>query len=151
MRAKSNAIVVIGLGLLTIAGARQGPGYITALAEIDAAQAQTPVILTIALKSGETQDLGPIYSIRLCRSTSIAKPEVEILEGPPDITVTIKEEDIVPRAQGCANKVPGGRLLITAPKEIVDPSFTRLAVRITYKTDDGDEKRSLIYNLSLIP
>lgn len=139
MRAEAKAIVVaIGLGFAIAFG-------------IAGAQAQTPVILTIALKSGETQDLGPVYFVRNCRSISIAKPEVEILEGPPDTAVTIKDEDVVPRNQGCANKVRGGKLLITAPKEIEDPSFTRLIIRITYKSRDGDTKRSLTYNLSLIP
>ncbi len=140
MRAKSNAIVVaVGLGV--------------ALLGIANAQAQTPVIQTIALKSGETQDLGPVYYVQQhsCRSLAIAKPEAEILEGPSDVTVTIKEADVVPRAQGCANKIRGGRLLLAAPQQIEDPSFTRLNIRITHKTKDGDVKRSWILNLSLIP
>ena len=51
----------------------------------------------------------------------------------------VKEGDVIPRNQGCANKVPGGTLLLTAPMEIEDPSFTRLIVRVTYKTKaEGD-------------
>jgi hypothetical protein len=140
MRAESRAVVVaIGLGFgaaLSIAGA----------------QAQTTVIQTIALKSGETQDLGPVYYVRNCRSITVGKPEVEILDGPPNLAVTIKEGEVVPRAQGCANKVPGGTLQLTAPKEIEDPSFMRLVIRVTFKTKaEGEHKASLVYNVSLIP
>jgi hypothetical protein len=140
MRAESRTVVVaIGLGL----GAALG---------IARAQAQTPVIQTVALKSGETQDLGPVYYVRHCRSIAVGKPEVEILDGPPDLAVTIKEGEVVPRNQGCANKIRGGTLQITAPKEIEDPSFTRLVIRVTFKTRaEGDHKVSVVYNVSLIP
>jgi hypothetical protein len=48
--------------------------------------------------------------------------------------------------------VPGGTLQLTAPQQIDDPSFTRLVIRVTYKTKaEGDHKVSVIYNLSLIP
>ena len=141
MRAESTAIVVaIQLGLAAILG-------------VAGSRAQTTVIQTIAMKSGETLDLGPVYYVQqqTCRSLAIAKPEAEILEGPPDVAVTIKEGEVVPRAQGCSNKVRGGQLLLTAPKEIDDPSFARLVIRITHKTRDGDRKFSAVYNLSLIP
>jgi|ERR1700730_8370720 len=140
MRAESTAIVVaIQLGLATALG-------------IAGAHAQTTVIQTIALKSGETLDLGPVYYVRNCRSIAVGKPEAEILEGPQGISVMVKEGDVIPRNQGCANKVPGGTLLLTAPMEIEDPSFTRLIVRVTYKTKaEGDRKFSAVYNLSLIP
>jgi hypothetical protein len=115
------------------------------------AQAPTTTIRNIALKSGETQDLGPVYSVRNCRSITIAKPEAEILEGPQDLAVTIKEGDVVPRNEGCRNKVPGGTLEITAPKEIDEPSFTRLTIRVKYKTREGDRQATVIYNLSLVP
>ena len=140
MRAESRAVVVaIGLGF--------GAAF-----NIAGAHAQTPVIQTIALKSGETQDLGPVYLVRHCRSIAVGKPEVEILDGPANLAVTIKEGEVVPRNQGCANKVPGGTLQLTAPKEIDDPSFTRLVIRVTFKTRaEGDHKVSVVYNVSLIP
>jgi hypothetical protein len=128
-------------------------GLGTAL-NISAAHAQTPAsaFRNVALKSGETQELGLIYSVRSdCRSNLVGKPEVEILEGPPDLTVSIKEGDVVPRDRGCRNKVPGGTLLLTAPKEIDDPSFSRLVIRINYNTRDGRRPVSVFYNLSLIP
>jgi len=40
--------------------------------------------------------------------------------------------------------------MITA-KEIEDPSYTNLTVRITYKTKDGDRQTGHVYNVSLFP
>jgi hypothetical protein len=77
-------------------------------------------------------------------------PEVEVLDGPPGVTVSIKEDMVLPRAQNCASRVKGGTLVIAA-KDIEDTSFSELTVRITYRTRDGDRKFSRIYNLSLFP
>ena len=52
--------------------------------------------------------------------------------------------------QQCASRVPGGKLMITA-REIEDPSYTNLTVRITFKTKDGERKYSHVYNLHLLP
>jgi hypothetical protein len=105
---------------------------------------------TIALKSGETLDLGQLYWVTNCRSNLTATPAVEILEGPPQVSVTVKETMVLPRRQGCAKKIAGGMLSITA-KEIDDPSFTHLTLRVSYKTKDGDRKWSHVVNLQLIP
>ena len=49
----------------------------------------TPQIRRIALKNGETTELGTVYWTSNCRSTMIGTPEVEILDGPPELTLTI--------------------------------------------------------------
>jgi hypothetical protein len=105
---------------------------------------------TIALKSGESIELGNVYWVSHCRSLLKSLPEVEVLEGPPQVTVAVKEAMVLPRAQSCAKKVPGGILVITA-KEIDDPSYTHLSVRINYKTKDGDRKYGHVFNLQLVP
>src|SRR6516165_2144849 len=53
------------------------------------AQAQANVS-RIALKSGESWEVGIAYFVRNCRSIMIGKPEIEVLEGAPEVTVTIK-------------------------------------------------------------
>jgi hypothetical protein len=105
---------------------------------------------TLALKSGETIELGQLYWVVGCRSLLTGTPEAEVLQGPPQVSVTVKQEMVFPRVQQCASRVPGGKLMITA-KEIEDPSHTNLTVRITYKTKDGDRKLSHVYNLRLLP
>jgi hypothetical protein len=105
---------------------------------------------SLALKNGESVEVGPIYWVSQCKSILKSTPEVEILEGPPGLQAVIKESMVLPRRQHCASKVPGGLLVISA-KDIEDPSYTNLTLRITYKTRDGDRKFSHVLNLSLIP
>jgi hypothetical protein len=115
-----------------------------------AAPAQAQRVPTIALKSGESADLGPIYWVAQCRSILKTKPEVEILDGPPGLTAEIKEAMVLPRRQGCPNKVSGGILTVSA-NDIEDHSMTRLTLRILYRTKDGDRQRSQVYRVSLHP
>lgn len=117
------------------------------------AQAQFMALVgagTIALKSNETIDLGKIFYVSHCRSMLTSAPEVEVLDGPAEISAAIKEEMVLPRLQGCSKKVKGGILSISA-KDISDPSYTRLTLRVLYKTKDGDRKWSRVFNLQLIP
>ena len=105
---------------------------------------------TVALKNGETIEVGPLYWVSHCKSLLTSPPQAEILEGPPGVSITVKEAMVLPRLQQCGNQVPGGILVVTA-KDIEDPSYSKLTVRVTYKTRDGDRKLSQVYNLSLIP
>jgi hypothetical protein len=105
---------------------------------------------SVALKSGESLELGPIYWVSHCKSILKSPPEVEILDGPPGLQAAIKESMVLPRQQRCGSKVPGGLLVLSA-KDIEDPSYTNLTLRITYNTRDGDRKFSHVLNLSLIP
>src|ERR1700674_4640546 len=107
-------------------------------------------VRTIALKSGESDQLTDLYYISNCKSILKSAPEVEVLDGPPAVTVSVKEDMVLPRAQNCASRVKGGRLVITA-KDIEEPSFGELTVRIIYHTRDGDRRNSVVYNLSLFP
>src|SRR4051812_5980224 len=77
---------------------------------------------TIALRSGESAELGHLYWIVNCRSVLKSTPEAEILDGPPGVSLAIKTSMITPRAQRCSNQVPGGTLVITAGN-IEDPSY----------------------------
>jgi hypothetical protein len=105
---------------------------------------------TIALKNGETAEVGDLFWVINCRSILRSTPEVEVLDGPPGVSVTVKAAMVTPRVQRCANQVPGGKLVITA-QNIEDPSYTPLTIRVTYRTRDGDRKFSHVYNLSLFP
>lgn len=104
----------------------------------------------IALKSGESAELGSIYWVANCRSIMLGLPVVEILEGPPEISLSIKEGMVLPRRQNCAQPVAGGTLVISA-KEVKEPSQAKLTYRLKYKTKDGGRVRGGIYNLSLYP
>jgi hypothetical protein len=98
-------LTILHLGIVGIAGSA-------------AAHAQTITgSATIALKSGESAEVGDLYFVTNCRSILKGTPDVEILDGPPGISVAIKAAMVTPRAQRCSNQVPGGKLVISADKD----------------------------------
>ena len=108
----------------------------TSLLGTPSARAQVRQLLnaeTIALKSGESTDVSDLYWVVNCRSYLKAPPEVEILDGPPQVSAAVKEAMVLPRRQNCPKPVQGGILVLSA-KEIEDPSFSRLTLRMNYKT-----------------
>jgi len=117
------------------------------------AQAQSIhfAVSSIALKSGESTELGDVYSItKNCKSTLKETPQVEILDGPPGVTAVITAAKVVPRAYSCANPVSGGKLVISA-KDIQEHSHTRMVLRLNYKTFSGNRQRSEQVNITLFP
>jgi hypothetical protein len=107
--------------------------------------------VNLALKNGETIEVSNLYFIGTnCRALTTATPEVEVLDGPPGVSVAIKPAMIVPRSYGCAKPISGGKLFFSA-KEIDDYSHSTMVVRITYKTREGDRQRSQRFNLTLFP
>src|SRR5690242_18994658 len=73
----------------------------------------------LAIKNGERIELYAVYYVSHCRSIMIGLPEIEVLEGPPELSLSIREEAVLPRRQGCAAKVQGGTLLLTA-RDVTD-------------------------------
>jgi hypothetical protein len=129
------------------------PGWAKAAASIlafvlSAANAQAQE--RIALKSGESIELGPVYWVANCRSIMIGLPDIEVLEGPSELILSIKEGMVLPRRQNCASRVAGGTLVVTA-KDIREPAETKLTYRLKYKTKDGERVRSNVYRVSLYP
>ena len=105
----------------------------------------------IALKSGESTELGDVYFITSnCKSVLKATPEVEILDGPPGVTAVINAAKVIPHGYGCANPVAGGKLLISA-KDVQEYSLTRMVLRVRYETLDGPRQRMESVNLALFP
>lgn len=118
-----------------------------------AVQAQTiqPSVRDIALKSGESTELSDIYLIGLnCKSLLKDTPVVEILDGPPGVTAVVNAAKVVPHGYSCANPVAGGKLVITA-KDVQDYSYTRMVLRVTYKTVNGERQYSQELNIALFP
>ena len=104
----------------------------------------------LALKNGESVELYAVYWVVNCRSIMIGLPEVEVLEGPPQLSLSIREEKVLPRRQGCAAQVPGGTLLLTA-KDVTEKAEATLTYRLKYKTRAGDRQTSSTYVVSLFP
>jgi hypothetical protein len=104
----------------------------------------------IALKGGESIDLRNFFSVVNCQSMLIGKPQVEILEGPDEVTVTFREEMVLPRSLNCPKPVPGGILVATA-KEVTASKEAKLTFRMKFETKQGPRQASNTYIVSLYP
>lgn len=105
----------------------------------------------IALKSGETAEIGNLFWVVNCRSVLKGPMTVEILEGPSNVTASIREQKIVPHIQNCSKPVAGGILLLTAAKEIKERTQAKLILRVKYPTVDGERQRAHDIDLILLP
>jgi len=126
-----SAILSLGAGILT-GGAAAG---------------ERPIVL----KGGESIELWPLYFVVNCRSILKGPPVAEVLEGPPELTVTVREQKVIPRKVNCAKEVPGGMLILTAAKDIKARTQGRLIFRIIYQTKDGERKMSHEFDVTLLP
>jgi hypothetical protein len=105
----------------------------------------------IALKSGESVELRQFSFIQgNCVSTMVGTPELDVLEGPPEISVALKEEPVVRRDRGCSHPVPGGKVVATA-MDVKEPKEAKLTIRLIYKTKDGTRQSANVYLISLFP
>jgi hypothetical protein len=84
----------------------------------------------ISLKSNETAEINTVFWISQCKSILKSIAGVDLLEAPPGITLTIKEEVVNVRRQNCEAKVPGGKVIATA-RDIKDPVSGTLRYRVT--------------------
>ena len=105
----------------------------------------------MALKSGETADLGNVFWVVNCRSLLTGPITVDIMEGPLGMTASVREQKVIPRKFNCANEVPGGHLLVTAPKDVTAKIQGTLTLRLKYPTKDGDRQLSRTVNVTLFP
>jgi hypothetical protein len=102
----------------------------------------------LVAKSGETVDLMPVYGASRCRSNLIAPPELEVLQAPADLKLSVREEMVTPR--NCHEKIKGGQIVVTVG-EVKQPVEGKLAFRVKYKAKNGTHQTSHLYNVSLLP
>ena len=114
------------------------------------ANAQDASPKVVALKNSESIDLTSVYYVSNCKSILVGLPEVEVLEGPPGAVLSLREEPVLPRRQGCAQKVAGGTLVLTA-KDVTERKDGKLTYRLKYQTKDGPRQVSNSYIVSLFP
>lgn len=106
---------------------------------------------TVALKSGETVDLDNVFFVVNCRSLLAGPMSVEILEGPPEITASIREQNIVPHSANCAKPVKGGVVLLTAAKDVKKRIQTKVVLRVKYPTPDGEKQKGFDLDTIVVP
>jgi hypothetical protein len=103
---------------------------------------------TIAAKSGETVEVRPVYGALHCKSILVAPPEVEVLQAPPELKLSIREDMVTP--QNCQTKVKGGFVVATVG-DVKQATEGKLTFRVKYKTKEGTRQSGYVYNVSLLP
>jgi hypothetical protein len=131
---KSSFLVIIYLGLAALVAAAAAHGQ------------QAP--RRIALKSGESTELRNYYFVQHCRSLMTGSPVLDVLEGPEELTVTLKPGMKVP--QKCTKPVLGGTVVATA-KEVKAAKEAKLTIRLKFQTKVGERQSSNAYIVSLFP
>jgi hypothetical protein len=126
----------------------RGIACLIGIAALSAPPAYAEEEKTIAAKSGESVDVIPVYGARNCRNLLTAPPEVEVLQGPPEVKLSVREDMVTPK--NCANKIKGG-VVVAAIGEIKQPIEGKLTFRVKYKTKDGANQVGHTYKLSLFP
>ncbi len=110
----------------------------------------TPDLPSLSLKSGEVIEVMDLWWSVNCKSLLKDVPVAEILEGPTEVTVSVKPAMVFARAQNCSEPITGGKLFLAA-KDVADYSTSKLNIRITYDTKDGERIVSESYNITLLP
>ena len=132
----STLLTILGVGIATFVGTAG-----------TRAQEEAP---RISLKSGETVELRNVSFTRNCRSILKETPVIEVLEGPEELTLTIKPAMVVPSGDKCSNPVAGGTVVATA-KDVKAPKESKLTYRVKYNTLDGDRQVARVYLVSIVP
>jgi hypothetical protein len=105
----------------------------------------------IVLKNGETTEFADLWYIsRDCKSLMTGTPGVEVMEGPPGVSVEIRPAQVVPRSVSCANPIAGGKLFIAAQR-VEEYSRSTMVLRVTYKTRNGDRQKAEHISVTLFP
>jgi len=75
---------------------------------------RAPAVESVALKSGESVDLSNLFWVANCHSLLKGPMKLDVLEAPPEITASIREQSVVPHSYNCPAAVKGGVLVPTA-------------------------------------
>ena len=104
----------------------------------------------ISLRAGESADVHAVYWVSNCRSILKSFAGVDVVEGPPGVTLSIREEDVYARRQNCSEKIPGGIVVVTA-KDVPAKISSTLKYRVRYNTEDGLKQSNHSVQLTLSP
>jgi hypothetical protein len=103
-----------------------------------------------SLRSGESKDLFPVYWVLNCKSALRSFTGIDLVEGPPGISLSIREEMVLARRQNCPDKVPGGIVVVTA-KDVPSKVSGVLKFRVRYHTVDGERQSNHSVPITLLP
>jgi hypothetical protein len=104
----------------------------------------------VALKSGESVVLRQFIFVSNCISMLTAPTTIDVLQGADEVSLSVREQMVVPLTRNCPNPVPGGVVVATA-KTIDQPKEVKITYRLNYTTKTGPRQSSNSYIISLFP
>ena len=92
---------------------------------------------TVAVRSGERADVRTVYWVDAsCSSRLVRFRGIDVLQGVPGVTLSIREEKVFASRWHCPEKVPGGTVVLSA-SEVASKASGTLEFRVLYDTQDG--------------
>jgi hypothetical protein len=103
---------------------------------------------TLRAKSGEVIDLRPVFRQINCRGMLLATPEVEVLQGPPELTLSVRDEMVEVPDANCPKKIKGAMVVVTVG-QLSHPVEGRLIFRVKYRGRYRNTQTGHAYDFSL--
>jgi hypothetical protein len=105
----------------------------------------------LSLKNGEKIDLPAVFWINNCQSRLTKLAGIDLLEGPPGLTLSLREEMVLPSARyNCSKKVPGATVVLSA-NGFTSKYEGTISYRVRYVTDDGNMQSSHKAKVQVFP
>lgn len=107
---------------------------------------------TYSLKNGESVELHSVFWINnSCQSRLLKLLGIDMLDGPPGLTLSLREGSVAPSARyNCSNKVPGAMVVLTANGVTAKYQGT-ISYRVRYSTQDGNTQSSHTAKVQVFP
>lgn len=105
---------------------------------------------TYAIKGSETIDLYSVYWIQNCKSILKSFGGIDVLQGPSQVTLALREQPVNATRQHCRAPVKGAVVTATG-KGITQPSTSDLTFRVRYNTTDGPKQSVFTVEMKLFP
>ena len=105
---------------------------------------------TLKAKSGEVIDLLPVFRQVNCRGTLLETPVVDVLQAPPELTLSIKDQMVEVPEQRCPAKIKGAMVVVTVG-QVRQPIEGRLIFRVKYKGKYRESQTGHAFDFSLSP
>ena len=88
--------------------------------------------------------------MRQCQSILRSIVGVEVVSGPPGVSLAVREQPVEARRQNCPGTVPGGVVVATAGP-VAAAEKARIEYRVTYDTQEGRRHSTHTVDLLLSP
>jgi hypothetical protein len=105
---------------------------------------------SLAIKNNESVPVGSVYWIANCKSILKNFIGIDVLSGPPEVTLSLKEGMVHATRQNCSKPIKGATVMATA-KGVKTSSSTTLRYRVRCNTLDGERQSSHTLQLDLFP